>query len=413
MECPRIIRTCLVSLAIMVAILDALLSIPVQPAYASPQVLPVLLVHGYDAFGNAKSDWITGSWMADDLREVGHGEGWVVYASAAQTSADGVAPGIFGNAPVYALDYHGFHDAKGRLKPSAGILSMAIDVVAKDSRAADVYIIAHSQGGLMTRAVMEGLAVDPHDGSSIPYKNNIFGFMTIDAPHKGSSTNLLMRFLSGASKDMVAGSRFLKELNAIPTSIREDTFCSVAVGDALGETKGDGLFSADEQKPMDGTVPSSTEVRSFAVVHGRGMKGMDYSKYTAALDSPQVRDWASVRYLQALEEYQKPDRSPSTGANTVPARRGSGSIAGLIAVYLVSGLVWGLAYWFGLRNGRAGVRRRAAWARAVGMFLLLVVGFGAMDAPMILVSSLALPCCYLLGWNRMVRSRLGASTKNT
>lgn len=402
----------LVLAGIAIVFVSVALSLASQPAYAGSKVLPVLLVHGYDAWGNSKSDWVEGGWIVDDLREVGHGRGWTVYASAAQTSAQERAPGIFGTAPVYSLDYHGYHDAKGRLKPSAGLLSKAIDAVIEDSGAADVYVISHSQGGLMTRAVLEGLAVDPDDGSAIPYKNNIFGFMTIDTPHKGSSTNWLMRFLSGASKDMVSGSDFLKELNAAPTSIDEATFCSVAVGNAMGEANGDGLFSADEQKPVDGTVPSSTEIRSFAVVHGRGMLGMDYSRYTAALDSPQVRDWASVRYLQALREYQEFNRSPSAAASTVLAVDHSGAVTALIAMYIVSGLAWGLAYWLGVRNGRAGVSRRAAWARALGMFLLLVIGSGVWDVSAILVSSLVLPCCYLLGWNRMIRSRLGANAKN-
>jgi hypothetical protein len=175
---------------------------------------------------------------------------------------------------------------------------------------------------------------------------------------------------------MVSGSDFLKELNATPTSIDESTFCSVAVGNAMGGSKGDGLFSADEQKPVDGTVPSSTEIKSFAVVHGRGMQGMDYSRYRAALDSPQVRDWASVRYLQALRKYQEPNRSPGTAAGTILAVDHSGSVTELIAMYILPGLAWGLAYWLGLRNGRAGVSRRAAWARAAGMFLLLVIGSG-------------------------------------
>jgi hypothetical protein len=141
------------------------------------------------------------------------------------------------------------------------------------------------------------------------------------------------------------------------------------------------------------------------------MQGMDYSRYTAALDSRQVRDWASMRYLQALGKYQGFNRSPSTAAGTVRAIDYSGSVTALIAMYIVSGLTWGLAYWLGVWNGRAGVSRRAAWARALGMFLLLLIGSGVWDVSAILVSSLILPCCYLLGWNRTIRSRLVANTK--
>ena len=85
----------------------------------------------------------------------------------------------------------------------------------------------------------------------------------------------------------------------------------------------------------------------------------------------------------------------------------------LIALYIAFGFTWGLAYWLGLRNGRAGVSRRAAWARALGMLLLLVIGFGVRNFPAILVSALVFPCCYLLGWNRMSRSGLaGVSARS-
>jgi hypothetical protein len=221
-----------------------------------------------------------------------------------------------------------------------------------------------------------------------------------------------MRFLSGASKDMVSGSEFLKELNTVPTSIDEATFCSVAVGNAMGDARGDGLFSADEQKPIPGTVPSSTQIRSFAVVHGGGIQGVDYSRYTAALDSPQVRGWAVVRYFKALRGYQESNPSAARPAGTVRVIGYPSSVAELIATYILTGLVCGLAYWLGLWNGRVGVGRRAAWASALGMFLLLVIGSGVWDVSAILVSSLALPCCYLLGWHRRARSRLVAHAKD-
>lgn len=407
---PRVSRI-LLSLAGIVAVMAGLvLSCAVLPAYAGARVLPVVLVHGYDAGGDSGSDWVEGGWIAEDLREVGRGRGWTVYVSAQPTSTQGIGRDIFGGAKTYSLDYRGYYCAKGRLRPSAGLLSRAIDVVIADSGATDVYVIGHSQGGLMTRAVMEGLAVDPDDGRAIPYKDNIFGFMTIDTPHRGSGTDWLMRYVSGASKDMVSGSNFLRELNATPTAIDESTFCSVAVGDAMGERKGDGLFSVDEQTPLAGTVPFSTEVRSFPVVHGRGMLGVDYGRYIAAQDSPQVRGWASARYQQALSQYQEFKRSPKAAARTVRGVDRSGSPSRLTAVYMAAGLTWGLVYWFGLRSGRAGVSQRTALARSLGMFLLLAVGSGIWDVTAILVSSLALPCCYLLGWKRTIRSLHLANT---
>lgn len=289
-------------------------SLQTQPAHTAPtvvpRVLPVLLVHGYDASG---SDWIP-KWISKDTTKVHTGSGWVVYKEES---------GIFDSAPVYSLNYRGYMDAKGGLRRNAGILSKAIDVVTKDSGAADVYIIAHSQGGLMTRAVMEGLAVDPgtashpKDGSVIPYKNNIFGFMTIDTPHKGTSTNPAFFVASNGSFDMINDSPFMKELNTVPTSIDEATFCSVVVGNAEGDAHGDALFSADEQTPKAGTVPASTEIKKFPVVHGNG--NTQKGKYTTALNSPEVKDWAIERYRQALKKYQVPDQTLGSSASTVLA----------------------------------------------------------------------------------------------
>jgi Lipase (class 2) len=411
MQRSGVARIRLVRLVIALAIIGLSLSLPARTACGNPRVLPVLLVPGYDASGGPKSDWVSGGWIAGDLREVRHGRGWTVYASAAPATAQESSAVVFGTGPVYSLDYSGYFGAKGRLRPSAGLLSKALDVVTADSGAADVYVIAHSQGGLMTRAVMEGLAVDPDDGSPVPYKNNIFGFMTIDTPHKGSSTNWLMRFLSGASKDMVSGSGFLKELNAVPASIGSGTIVSVSVGNAMGDARGDGLFSVDEQTPVTGTVPSSTIVRSFPVVHGRGIIGVDYSRYTAAQDSPQVRGWASVRYFQALRLYQVSSRGPVEPSGTVRPIGLPDSGFELVATYVIACLAWGLAFWLGHMNGRAGVRRRTAWARALTVFLLLGVGSGVWDVSAILVSSLVLPCSYLLGW-WMARLRPVSTAKN-
>ncbi len=318
MKHSRVRRIYLALAGFAIVLVSIALSLAPSPAYADSTVLPVLLVHGHDGWGNSKSDWVNDGWIADGLREVGHGSGWAVYTSAMQTSAHKVAPGIFDTAPVYSLDYHGYHDAKGPLKQNAGILAKALDVVTKDSGATDVYVVAHSQGGLMTRAVMEGLALDPQDGSAIPYKNNIFGFMTIDTPHKGSSSSMVdlgKQLGDDAAKDMVSGSAFLRELNA--GSISEATFCSVAVGNAMGEAGGDDLFSVDEQEPVDGTVPSSTEIREFAVVHGHGMFGINYNRYTAATASSQVKDWAIARYREALKAYQQPNQL----LGTPPAKR--------------------------------------------------------------------------------------------
>lgn len=86
-------------------------------------------------------------------------------------------------------------------------------------------------------------------------------------------------------------------------------------------------------------------------------------------------------------------------------------MAVLIAAYIVAGLAWGFAYWFGLRNGRAGVSRRVAWVRALSMLLLLMVVSGFQGSSSVLASSFVLPCCYLLGWHRTRRTEIAARAK--
>lgn len=331
----RSIRVVLFGIAILLA--SIVPSLAPHPAYADSRVdpvLPVLLVHGFDGWGNSRSDWIGGGWISkEEFNEIpGHGSGWAVYKSIKKPSDRKAFTSIFSpdSGPVYSLDYHGYMDAKGGLKRNAGILSMAIDTVLKDSGATRVYVVAHSQGGLMTRAVMEGLAVDPgtaadpKDGNVISYKNNIFGFTTIDSPHKGTSTNAGFIFRSNGSFDMINDSPFMKELNA--SSVDEGALCSVVVGNAEGEAHGDALFSVDEQTPIASTFPSHYNIKKFAVLHGSGMNGVDYKNYRPALGSVEVRDWVVARYKEALKKYQEPNQPLTTAANTVLAIDHSGSM---------------------------------------------------------------------------------------
>jgi hypothetical protein len=255
----------------------------------------------------------------------------------------------------------------------------------------------------MTRAVMDGLAVDPDDGSSVQYKGNIFGFLTIDTPHKGSKSDWLMRFLSGASKDMVADSAFLKALNAVSVPTTDATVVSVAVGNAMGYEDGDGLFSVDEQTPGPGTVPSSTAVRCFPVVHGRGILAVDYGKYTAAQDSPEVRGWAKTRYLQAQALYQASPESPAGPPGPFRPVPLPDSRVERLGSYLLAFSAWGLALWLGVQSGVAGFRPRSAWAIAVGVFVVVGICSATWDASALSASAFALPGSYLVGWWRAGR----------
>jgi len=172
---------------------------------------------------------------------------------------------------------------------------------------------------------MQGFAVDPLDYDSRDdyedRREDVYGLMTIDTPHRGVPTRLgLGGFANHAMGDMVPNSDFMKELNKPNTLISEATFFSVVVGDNVGD--GDGLFTAAEQTPITGTVPDSSQVQTFSVVHG-----YDRSKDgTPAVGSPEVQKWAKERYREALKKYQEPNQPLTSAANTVLAIDHSGSM---------------------------------------------------------------------------------------
>jgi hypothetical protein len=394
MACTMVTRFSAARMALTTVVIGFSLLLA-RAAFAAPHVLPVLLVHGYDASGDSRSDWVSGGWISGDLSEVGHGNGWALYRAKPPADVAG-SPTVFGSAAVYSLDYHGYYGAKGRLRPSAGVLAKALDLVTADSGEAQVYVVAHSQAGLMLLAVLEGLAVDPEDGSPVPYAGNVAGFMTIDTPYRGSGSDWLMRLLSGASRDMVAGSKFLRELNATPMSIDGSTQVSVAIGDAI-DGKRDGLFSVDEQTPLPGTVPTSTVVRRFDVVHGLGILGVDYGRYTAAQYSTAVRDWAAERYRQVARDYTGLSQS-ADGVRRGSSRARPAPDADAAVTYSVSGFGWLAALSAGFLCRRARVPRRIVWVGAVVGSLLMVLGSAMWDVPALLLSSVAVPGFYLVGW---------------
>ncbi len=304
-------------------VLDSSGSMAVAEGSKEPPELPVLLVHGLKAHGNQESDWIKGHWVWKDRTAKpeekdftkkfkakfenigGSGTEWAVYKEVQSPG------GVFDSAKVYMLDYSGYHNAEGHLKPTAGILSRAIDLVEKDAGVSDVYVVGHSMGGLLTRAVMKGLAVDPKFYDSQDFeqpRDDIYGFTTIDTPHQGHVWAGVRGFAVHAEGDLDSTSDFMKALNTVPSIMDEDPYCSVVVGEAVGwPIKGDGLLPAPEQIPIVGTVPSATVIKSFPVLHGWGLIGpskQDYKDYKTAQESKPVRDWTVEKYREAAAAYK-------------------------------------------------------------------------------------------------------------
>lgn len=174
------------------------------PTSARPE--PVLLVHG--TWGNQNS-WDT---LAPQLKDLGVCVFSLNYGHA-PFSVRGSAPGVFGTADI---------------RSSARELAAFVDRVRDATGAAKVDIVAHSQGGPLTRQYLrfEGGAY-LGDAS----RNKVGRLVTIAATHHGTTADglgqllptgsasgitdgVIARVLGIAAAQQLTGSEFIRTLNA-------------------------------------------------------------------------------------------------------------------------------------------------------------------------------------------------------
>ncbi|WP_280266001.1 esterase/lipase family protein [Nocardia wallacei] len=177
-----------------------------QCSTSAAHPVPVLLLHG--TWGNQNS-WDV---LAPKLKAAGHCVFTLNYGRDT-SSMYGAQPGVYGT---------------GDIRASAGELAAFLDRVRAATGAAQVDIVAHSQGGLVARQYLRfGGGADP----AAPERNTVRRLVTVGATNHGTTLSNLgyllpsgsaagpgeaavARVLGPAAAQQVVGSEFLRALNA-------------------------------------------------------------------------------------------------------------------------------------------------------------------------------------------------------
>jgi uncharacterized alpha/beta hydrolase family protein len=127
------------------------------------------------------------------------------------------------------------------IRDLAGQLAKVIEAIKNVNSVPQVDLVAHSMGGLVSRAYLEGLATS---GSDVTYHHDVHALVTIDTPHNGATsimtdpTGVFCFLAHNIQRDeMTPNSPFLTQLNATPlpqsvsvTSIASRTFALTTDG---------------------------------------------------------------------------------------------------------------------------------------------------------------------------------------
>lgn len=292
---------------------------PVDMAVASNS-LPVVLVHGQ---GGNSSSWETFRWVRG-MSPHRSSDNWTLYECEGH---------VFDDADVYLFEYSKFDGAHGDIPMSAGLLSEGLREVRRDTAAEDVFIVAHSMGGLLARTYMEGLAVDA-SGRAVPYGDDVAGFVTLNSPHRGCwlSTTLrgeaatFFRGLDPSASQMAPDSAVMQLLNS--RRLPGDADYSLVAGNHY-YLIGDGLLGLDEQQPPPGLAPKTTELAVYDVVHSETILNWWWdvllgwrsaarsSTKIEVLDSSPARSWTVSEYLETLAHYRPTGQASQPGATSL------------------------------------------------------------------------------------------------
>jgi pimeloyl-ACP methyl ester carboxylesterase len=154
----------------------------------------------------------------------------------------------------------------------AGELAAVVRAITTLTHVQDVIVIAHSLGGLDTRAYLEGQAFSPYTGHLLPYGNDIGKAITLDTPHSGAQTANWTLFLPlGAfgcpgtatvnKVELEEGSLLVTGLNTSVALAKAPNNVSIA---AVRSYTSPGLYGASSPTGDDGVV--TREEQSIAIV---------------------------------------------------------------------------------------------------------------------------------------------------
>jgi len=171
---------------------------------------PVLLVHGFQP--SKISSVPTPAWGEED----GTWAALSPYAPGGSLLAQQDSP-----INVYQLDYYTHRDIREAACELSAAIEKVIEFEESHSGKREVQLVAHSMGGLVARAYLQGKG-----GSSCPYKGNVYSLATLGTPHGGAAGLALPDLIPGSSfvgevflevqaslKQMTPGSDFLRDLN--------------------------------------------------------------------------------------------------------------------------------------------------------------------------------------------------------
>jgi pimeloyl-ACP methyl ester carboxylesterase len=196
------------------AALIGIMALLLWAAPAAAAELPVLFVHGFcssaDTWAETLPQLSERRYGADVPR---------VYESAIGKAA--VRTSISAAAKTFRIDFsdlaNGFDLLAIANVPTvrkAGELKVVIDAIKRFTGAPQVIVVAHSLGGLATRAYIQGLGRN-RDGAAIPYGADVAALIMISTPNQGSPLATLSG-KPGAESCVVADTANLRDLQ--PTS---------------------------------------------------------------------------------------------------------------------------------------------------------------------------------------------------
>ena len=188
----------------------ALFLVVFAAADAAAAELPVLFVHGFCSSAetwNETLPQLSTRRFGDDVPRV--------YESAIGKAA--VRTSISATAKTFRIDFsdlaNGFDLLAVANVPTvrkAGELTVVIDAIKRFTGAPGVIVVAHSLGGLATRAYIQGIG-QSREGRTIPYAGDVAALIMISTPNQGS----VLANLSGkpeAAQCVIADTANLRDL---------------------------------------------------------------------------------------------------------------------------------------------------------------------------------------------------------
>lgn len=178
---------------------------------------PILLVHGFlRADGWTLNEYWAG--MVDNLtgKNVGRTADFTLaYDESRASDANYAMKCLEGNGHVVYISNYTHAESRATdhdIREYAQSLAREIEIVTKRERACQVDIVAHSMGGLVTRAYIESGDLSAGNSWPITYKGNVRKLIMLGTPNSG--TSLASNLICTSCQQLEPDSAFLSELIA-------------------------------------------------------------------------------------------------------------------------------------------------------------------------------------------------------